>query len=184
MKLENNGAFFTDHAAGQKEQEGNLAFDNRAYLSLSFPQDSGFDSYEPMKEKQFYENVKEQSDDQEEDFPSYENIEGSSESYENIRDPSSSQLNYQNLDFIPPPPILKSMPELREESYENVDFQKEIPVYAVPKKLSHTPSVAFEEEAPVYENYDFQVRFHFIRVSEFDILIIIFRKRPFTKIWL
>merc|ERR1712066_183233 len=48
------------------------------------------------------------------------------------------------------------MPELREESYENVDFQKEIPVYAVPKKLSHTPSVAFEEEAPVYENYDFQ----------------------------
>ena len=163
-----------------------MAFDNRAYLSLSFPQDSGFDSYEPVKEKQFYENVKEAKEGEEEDFPSYENIEGSSESYENIRDPSSpkQQLNYQNLDFIPPPPILKSMPELREESYENVDFQKEIPVYAVPKKLSHTPSVAFEEEAPVYENYDFQVRFHFIRVSEFDILIIIFRKRPFTKIWL
>ena len=136
-----------------------MAFDNRAYLSLSFPQDSGFDSYEPVKEKQFYENVKEAED---EDFPSYENIEGSSESYENIRDPSSpkQQLNYQNLDFIPPPPILKSMPELREESYENVDFQKEIPVYAVPKKLSHTPSVAFEEEAPVYENYDFQVIFY------------------------
>eukprot|EP00093_Oithona_nana_P005465 05465.XXX_122242_120688_1 [CDS] Oithona nana genome sequencing. len=143
-----------DHATGQKEQEGNLAFDNRAYLSLSFPQDSGFDSYEPMKEKQFYENVKEQSDDQEEDFPSYENIEGSSESYENIRDPSSSQLNYQNLDFIPPPPILKSMPELREESYENVDFQKEIPVYAVPKKVNNV--AIEEEEAPVYENYDFQ----------------------------
>ena len=135
-----------------------MAFDNRAYLSLSFPQDSGFDSYEPVKEKQFYENVKEA---EEEDFPSYENIEGSSESYENIRDPSSpkQQLNYQNLDFIPPPPILKSMPELREESYENVDFQKEIPVYAVPKKVNHTPSVALEEEAPVYENYDFQVIF-------------------------
>ena len=150
-----------------------MAFDNRAYLSLSFPQDSGFDSYEPVKEKQFYENVKEEEED--EDFPSYENIEGSSESYENIRHPSSSpqstsqhQLNYQNLDFIPPPPILKSMPELREESYENVDFQHEIPVYAVPKKVNHSPAV--EEEAPVYENYDFQVWLPTVQVPGWDML--------------
>ena len=129
-----------------------MAFDNRAYLSLSFPQDSGFDSYEPVREKQFYENVEEEGED--EDFPSYENIEGS-ESYENIcQAPQNSlKVNYQNLEFVPPPPILKSMPELREENYENVDFEHKIPVYAVPKKLS----LPANEEAPVYENYDFQV---------------------------
>ena len=49
------------------------------------------------------------------------------------------------------------MPELREENYENVDFQDKIPVYAVPKKLS----LPTTEEASVYENYDFQVKKNF-----------------------
>lgn len=118
--------------------EENLAFDNKSYISVNFPPiDSGLDSYEEVKTFE---------------APSYENIE--EECYEKIEPP----LNYQNIEFVPPPPMLMSLPNLNSEegeTYENLKFNsltppKSPPIYATPNK---TPKI---EESPVYENYDFQ----------------------------
>ena len=72
---------------------------------------------------------------------------------------------------ILPPPTLQSLPNLsnhnnESESYENLQFQsltepissnKIIPVYAISTKKKNSAPIAMEEEeAPVYENYDFQ----------------------------
>ena len=164
-------------------EEATTAFDNQTYQSLNYhPQttsDSGFDSYEEVpnskqKHPQKYENVdfdKTPEEPDETDFPSYENLEEEEQSYENIEPP----LNYQNIEFaiplpppvLPPPTSLQSLPNLSHdaEAYENLQFQsltdtspKPIPVYAISTKKKTSAPIAMEEveEAPVYENYDFQ----------------------------
>ena len=162
-------------------EEATTAFDNQTYQSLNYhPQtsDSGFDSYEEVtnskqKHPQKYENVDfdktpEEKEPDETDFPSYENLEDE-QSYENIEPP----LNYQNIEFalplpppvLPPPTSLQSLPNLSHdaEAYENLQFQSltetspKIPVYAISTKKKNSAPIAMEEEeAPVYENYDFQ----------------------------
>ena len=162
-------------------EEATTAFDNQTYQSLNYhPQtaDSGFDSYEEVtnnkqKHPQKYENVDfdktpEEPEPDETDFPSYENLEDE-QSYENIEPP----LNYQNIEFaiplpppvLPPPTSLQSLPNLSHdaEAYENLQFQSltdtpaKIPVYAISTKKKNSAPIAMEEEeAPVYENYDFQ----------------------------
>jgi hypothetical protein len=70
---------------------------------------------------------------------------------------------------ILPPPTLQSLPNLSSqsneaESYENLQFQSltdptsnKVPVYAISTKKKNSAPIAMEEEeAPVYENYDFQ----------------------------
>lgn len=136
-----------------------LAFDNQAYLGLTFhAQDSGLDS------------APSSFDDE---APAYENI----EKYENIDPP----LNYQNLDFSSQQNQLAE--ETSAEEYENLKFEEEeellfqstyqnvdfanqpfkaTPVYATLKKAPLGAPIAKaegedeEEEGPVYENYDFQ----------------------------
>ena len=160
------------------EEATATAFDNQAYLSVNYPQtaDSGFDSYEEVTNKQKstahqqqqtkYENVEFREEEEESSFPSYENVED--ESYENIEPP----LNYQNIDFVQhmplpppilPPPSLQSLPNLTHdaEAYENLQFQSltepiKTPVYAISSKKKTSAPIAMDEEAPVYENYDFQ----------------------------
>ena len=163
-------------------EEATTAFDNQTYQSLNYhPQtaDSGFDAYEEVtnskqKHPQKYENVDfdktpEKEEPDETDFPSYENLEDE-QSYENIEPP----LNYQSIEFaiplpppvLPPPTSLQSLPNLSHdaEAYENLQFQSltdttptKIPVYAISSKKKNSAPIAMEEEeAPVYENYDFQ----------------------------
>ena len=165
-------------------EEAVTAFDNQAYIGINFPQasaDSGFASYEEVASKQKFVHQKYENVDfresptpleniEENRFPSYEDLE--EESYENIEPP----LNYQNVDFVMPlpppilpPPTLQSLPNLSNhnneaESYENLQFQSltdptsnKIPVYAISTKKKNSAPIAMdEEEAPVYENYDFQ----------------------------
>ena len=70
---------------------------------------------------------------------------------------------------LPPPSNLQSLPNLTShdsEVYENLQFQSltdststKIPVYAIStKQKKNSAPIAMEEqeEAPVYENYDFQ----------------------------
>ena len=146
------------------EELVNLAFDNQAYINMSFP-DSGIDSapssYENVELP--YENVPEAAAE-----ASYENV--VDQSYENIDPP----LNYQNLDFSTITPTFEDYENLKfqeeeendvQESYQNVDFAvepfKAVPVYATLKKAPMGAPIAKaeeEEEGPVYENYDFQVK--------------------------
>jgi hypothetical protein len=146
------------------EEQLDLAFDNKAYLSLTFnktkspdsnqqqQQDSGFDSatsYENVESQPNYENVSsaDQEEELEQEQPCYQNInipekdeptsyenvnpkKGSQSkiveedaSYENIETPS---INYLNLDFIPPPPLLRSLSNINteEEPQEIEEYEK------------------------------------------------------------
>ena len=173
---------FSDHAMGPIPEEM-IAFDNQAYHSLNL--DSGFDSspssYENVprsidtSEEPSYENI-----DEDLEALSYENIEPpltyQNKSLEENRLPSCQFEEYENLKFqqkteigpIPPPPPNTTLPQKGANSNlkdSPKPVHKAIPVYATCKKtpkitLAETEDEAddFEEESPVYENYDFQVQ--------------------------
>ena len=175
---------FSDHAMGPIPEEM-IAFDNQAYHSLNL--DSGFDSspssYENVprsidsSEEPSYENI-----DEDLEALSYENIEPpltyqNKSMEENRLAPSCQFEEYENLKFQkteigplpPPPPLDSTLPQkglsdtFLKDSPKTV--HKAIPVYATCKK---TPKITlaetedegdeYDEESPVYENYDFQVQ--------------------------
>ena len=168
-----------------------IAFDNQAYHSLNL--DSGFDSspssYENVprsidsSEDPSYENI-----DEELEALSYENIEPplsyQNKCLEENRMTTSCQFEeYENLKFQkteivpppPPPPALTStsttlLPQTNLHLKESPKaVHKAIPVYATCKKtpkitLAETEDEHDDEDSPVYENYDFQVKL-FLAIS-------------------